>query len=194
MDKLTKRAGQTYDYFRKYPHYIGATYAVLALLIITCILLRPIGLGVSDGLSYFGIYRRTIIPYSIGLMIFAYMIWRLSYRFKGEGFKSKLSVVLLRITSLSAIGIAITPYNLVFGIHTFFGALMFFCQFLFALLMAEKTRLDHLISLYVLGLAISGLLAVYYLASLNGDLKSLQIIYQIFFAALLMRTVKLELT
>ena len=55
---------------------IAKGLSVAFVLFLLCIAIRPAGLAAHDGLSYFGSFKTTIIPYSTAFFLTAYFYWK----------------------------------------------------------------------------------------------------------------------
>src|SRR5256885_14740567 len=93
--------------------------------------MRPDGLGANSGVSYYGVHRDTVLPYTIAVVGSAL----LTYRGLRTAAVATPSPRLLRgsANSLAALsfGIAATPYSvsgLFDWLHTIFGAALFILQ------------------------------------------------------------------
>jgi cytochrome bd-type quinol oxidase subunit 2 len=73
------------------------------------ILLKPQGLAANDGISYYGVYARTVGPMAAGLLGSAFFSWQAAEQLHDQHFK--LAELSLIIFALLTIIIVITPYS-----------------------------------------------------------------------------------
>jgi len=150
-----------------------------------CVVLKPSGLSVNDGTSYFGIYRETLLPYAFGLLSAAYFAIRASAQLPPN-------VALLRqalvVYALLIVGIVITPYAVgkwVDYLHITFGSVLFSLQLLLSCWLIWQLHYTWWgVALVLIELA-SGIAALRYLRPAHGLLFQSQVIFQLAFATLL---------
>lgn len=80
-------------------------YAGLAV----AILLKPQGLGANDGISYYGIYARTIGPLAFGLLGSAFFSWLAAAQLRDPNLQP-VKVGLIIFALLTTV-VVITPYS-----------------------------------------------------------------------------------
>jgi hypothetical protein len=104
--------------------------------VIVCVALRPSDIFSHDGLSYYGNFEHTIIPYGIGLVATAYFLLRACYTLKDTLAAHSFRVALEAI-AIGLLGIVATPsftHNLaVQDTHVVFGFVIFITQALVSL-------------------------------------------------------------
>lgn len=162
---------------------IGQICFYLGLLL--CILIRPEGLAANDGISYYGIYRSTILPFIIALLGSSVFCIRAGLELSKDSFKFlRYGLIIIGVLTL---GVLLTPYTLsifISDLHQDFGAMLFVCQLIISGWVAQKLNYD----LRALGLVLieflGGLLAYYYLKPANGFLLQSQVLFQIGFSLL----------
>jgi len=158
-------------------------YSAVFVLLLVCILIRPAGLAANDGLSYFGAYATTIVPYSAAFLLNAYMYWRAGQQVKSPKYLGPS----LKIMAVMLVGLVLTPHTLLDPIHTVFGATLFSLQLIMSAWLVIKNKFDRVDTGLVLSELFAGLMSFYYLPKLHGLLLQWQIIFQVSFAALLVR-------
>lgn len=150
-----------------------------------CISLKPDGLSVNDGISYFGIYRETFLPYAFGLLGAAYFTVRAVAQIPAG---MALLRQALRVYAMLIVGIVITPYAVstpIDHLHIAFGSALFSLQLLLSCWLIWQ--LHHIWWSVVLTLIelVSGIAAAIYLRPSHGLLLQSQIAFQLAFGALL---------
>lgn len=160
--------------------------------IVLCVIVRPEGLSINQGLSYFGTHYNSLLPYILALFGPAYYLIRL-----GESIHSKEYSVLrygFIAIGVLAIGILLTPDNyskIVNNLHIVFGATMFSFQLLLSAWMCYKLWLNwSLISLTLIELG-WGILCFIYLAPSSGLLMQMQILFQLTFGLVALYSVNM---
>lgn len=157
----------------------------LILWVIICILMRPAGVTANDGLSYFGIFVNTAIPYSIGIVGSAAITAVTLHSYKRH---------LLKLLGYSmlilAIGIVVTPYttnNAFNNIHMILGSILFIIQLIYAgwILWDKKDTINIVLFIILLS---AGIFSAHYVLLKDGYLLETQMIYQVAFGALLIKT------
>ena len=162
---------------------LAATFTLFSI----CILIRPAGLAANDGLSYFGTFKTTIIPYSLAFLVDAYFYLKTAAYIKVDIPTFKYLTMSLQIMAVLLVGLLLTPHTLFDSIHTMFGATLFSLQFLLSIWLLLKDHFDwQNIALFILEF-LSGLAAFYYLPKPNGLLLQTQLIFQLAFGAMLVR-------
>lgn len=157
------------------------------VLLLLCILIRPVGLAANNGFSYYGDYETTVVPYAAALILYAFCLWKASEKIGFDSTTHKVLAFALRAMALLLIGLVITPSNLVSGLHTECGTLLFSIQLLISIWMAGWLERDWItIGLTLLELA-GGLMAFYYLPKPYGLLLQGQAIFQLAFELLLIK-------
>jgi hypothetical protein len=157
-----------------------------ALGLIICVILKPVGLSINSGISYYGNYRLTIIPYALavaGYGLFALLL---------AGHINSRDLIPLRysfyVFALLCLIITITPYSVSSFLniaHTTAGSILFIGQLILSgwLIVKMKYRIWPII---FSGLMIaSGIATAHYLPGPHGFLIQTQIIFQLLFAALI---------
>lgn len=154
------------------------------LLIAICLKTR--GLAVNSGISYYGIFMRTVIPYALGLLGSAFFCLQAAKCIEDKNLRL-LKRSLLAIAVFGVI-IVITPYSvdaLTDWLHTIAGSLLFITQLLLSGWLSVK--LDYkppVLGLLCLEFA-AGVLCAIYLTPTHGFLIQCQVIFQVAFGALL---------
>lgn len=169
----------------KLPRYISLRLGIVALLLATCVVIRPEGLAANNGFSYFGDHKTTVVPYSLAFILYAFYLWKLSEITGFMELRLRTLSVLLRIMAVMVIGLLITPSDLIDSVHVVFGTILFGLQFLVAIWFAGWWQRSWL----TIGLAalvlVGGLMSFYFLLKPHGLLLQGQTIFLLAFSALL---------
>jgi hypothetical protein len=168
--------------------------AVLYVGLLMCVALKPDGLGANDGISYYGIFRQTVVPYAIAILGPGYFIWT---ALRTAAPFAPAPVYLRRMANcLAALSVLVvlTPYsaNPVFDwVHTLAGAFLFVLQLLLGLRLLGWSGGDGWTSGLLLLQFLSGLFCAVYVLPKHGFLLQGEVVFQIAFGALLVRTTRL---
>jgi len=154
--------------------------------VLLSILLKPSGLSSNDGLSYFGIFARTVIPYSLGLLSSAYLSWLASKHVSTPELKP-LHDGYITIAILT-VAIVITPYSvgpLLGWAHTAAGTALFSLQLLLSAWLTYQLHY-HLLAVILTAIEfIAGVACAVYLLPEHGLLMQCQVLFQLAFGMLL---------
>ena len=152
--------------------------------LLICVIVKPQGLTIDNGFSYYGILGATIFPYCFALLGSAYFCW-LSARELTR--KTWLIYYALRAASILLVGIAITPYTagrISTNLHETFGGVLFSLQLILSGWFVFRLRFELLTTTLTLLEFAAGIASLIYLAPKHGYLLESQTIFQLFFAAL----------
>jgi hypothetical protein len=152
--------------------------------LIICVLLKPNGLAVNDGTSYFGIYRETFFTYAFGLLGAAYFAARASAQLPPN---AALLRQALKVYALLIVGIVITPYAVgkwIDYLHITFGSALFSLQLLLSCWLVWQLHYVWWSVALTLVELVSGIAAAIYLGPSHGLLFQAQVIFQLAFGAL----------
>lgn len=157
--------------------YIGLLIAVM---------IRPAGLTANSGISYYGIFAETFIPFEISLLGGAVFTWLFAQHIDEMSLRP-VRESLLTMAVLTSI-VAVTPYavdTLMDSIHRTAGALLFILQLILSFWLIAK--LHHAIWAVLLTMAelVAGIACALYLYPTHGYLFQAQVLFQFFFSALL---------
>lgn len=171
------------DSARKVTYGLAAAFVLLAV----CVLIRPAGLAANDGLSYFGGFATTIVPYSLAFFLNAFFCWEAAKGLNNGHFPYKYAATSLRVMAVLLIGLLLTPHELVNYIHTKIGAALFSFQLVLSIWLLIKVYFNWQNAALVLSELLSGVAALYYLPKAHGLLLQAQVIFQLAFGILLIR-------
>jgi len=159
--------------------YIVYGQACFYLGLLACVIIRPAGLADNAGISYYGVYRETILPYILALLGSAYFSIKAAEHFNATG--RVIMRYALTLMGLLTIGVLITPDSLskfMDGLHRACGASLFSIQLLLSVWLI--TRLRHKLwaivgTLVELG---GGIASFHYLSPQHGLLLQTQVLFQ----------------
>jgi CDP-diglyceride synthetase len=151
-----------------------------------CAALRPHGLSANGGLSYYGSYRETILPYILMLLGPAYFFIKTAELFR----QPEQHVVhhTLTLMSLLILGVMVTPASLnafTDGLHRAFGIPLFVSQLLFSGWLAKQLRYDGWALLLAATELAGGIGAYIWLSPIHGWSLEAQLVFQVAFGGLL---------
>ena len=156
-----------------------------------CVILKPVGLSVNSGISYFGNYRLTIVPYIIAILGYGIFLLLLAGCIKAKDlWPLKYSLYIFAFLSLI---ITITPYSVSSFLnmaHTTSGTILFVWQLLLSAWLIAKMGYKIWPIIFTGLMLISGIGSAFYIKGPNGFLIQTQIIFQLSFAALMYYTLR----
>jgi len=153
--------------------------------LLACVLLKPAGLAANDGISYYGIFRETFLPYAVGLLGTAYF----AVRAVGQLPESERPLrTALKIYTPLIVGIVITPYaagQWMDYLHTACGSALFSLQLILSGYLIWRLKYAWWATALSLVELAAGILSLIYLNPTHGFLFQTQTIFQLAFGALL---------
>jgi len=160
--------------------------------LVTCVIIRPAGLGANNGISYYGANAGTFFPFAIALLGAAYFTVRAIGQLDAD--KSPVIRTALKIYVPLIVGIVITPYSAgryMDYLHTACGAALFFLQLVLSGWLVRQLYFAW----WAIGLAvlefIGGILSAIYLLPTQGFLLQAQVLFQLSFGVLLILSLQL---
>lgn len=168
-------------------HYITYSQVCLYLGLFICVFLKPQGLTINDGISYYGVFRLTILPYCFGLLGASFFCLKFAMKLK----RSDLITVKYALSGIGLliVGVVLTPYTLstfVANLHEACGAILFVTQLLLSGWLIVHLRYNsRVIALSLLEL-LAGIICFIYLIPKNGYLFESQVVFQLCFGVLAM--------
>lgn len=163
---------------------------------LACVALKPHGLTANDGISYYGIFTRTVMPYAFALIGSALFVRRALHRAApASPAPEYLRGTADRLAAMSA-GVVLTPYNanLVFDwTHTALGAAVFILQLVLGARLLAWTGGDAWVAGLLAAQFAGGVFCAVYVLPEHGFLLQGQIAFQLAFGGLLIRTAHLLL-
>jgi hypothetical protein len=168
--------------------------ACLLAGLLVCVALKPDGLGANDGISYYGIYRQTVIPYAIAIIGSALLTRRalraVAPLFPSPGYLRGLAGWLAAMS----VGVVLTPYSLdtLFDwVHTMLGTAVFALQLVLAGQVHRWTGGDGWMTFLLVVQFLGGVVAAIFVLPKHGFLIQGQVAFQVAFTALLVRAARL---
>lgn len=170
---------------------VATRYAVYAqacfyIGLIACVIIRPKGLTANGGISYYGIYAETIVPYIFALLGAGYFSIKTGEQFTDPEYK--LMKYSLSVIGLLVIGVMITPDSLsVFmdDLHQACGISLFVLQLLLSGLLTMRLRYAIPAVVFTVIELVGGIASFIWLNPVHGYLLESQIVFQFGFGALL---------
>jgi uncharacterized membrane protein len=151
-----------------------------------CMILKPKGLGLNDGISYYGNYRLTILPYVVAIIGYGLFTLLVARSIKNdELWPLKYGLYLFALLCLI---ITLTPDNANHFLditHTTVGSILFVLQLSLSGWLIFKLRFKAWSVVFASAEFLSGVACAFYIPGHNGFLIQAQIIFQLFFAALM---------
>lgn len=157
--------------------------------LVFCVILKPSGLSVNSGISYYGNYRLTIIPYTLAIIGYGIFTALVASHIKAKDlWPLKHSLYIFGFLCLI---INITPYSVSSFLnicHTTAGTILFALQLILSGWLIVK--LHHRLSAVIFSslMLISGICAAFYISGPHGFLIQTQIVFQLSFAGLMYLT------
>ncbi len=154
-----------------------------------CIFIKPKGLAANAGISYYGTFIKTVLPYATGILGSAYFTFRIAKSL----YKSSYTFVrnALFVISIFSIGIVITPYSVnsfLNWTHTILGSVIFILQLLLSGWLIKTIRGNsNMLILWVLELT-CGVIAAIYILPPHGFLIQSQLLFQLLFGIIMYRS------
>jgi hypothetical protein len=165
---------------------LRSALACLLIGIAICVIIKPHGLVANSGVSYYGTFRATILPYSLALLGSAWFFSRSAH------FMPAATPICLRssmyVFSILLAGIFLTPYSLnsIFDwTHTILGTILFASQLIITGVLAYELRSNHSFLYLWAAELLAGIICAIYVLPPKGYLIEFQVVFQIIFIALL---------
>jgi hypothetical protein len=151
------------------------------LMLLICIVIRPIGLVANDGISYYGSFGNTLLPYSLAFLINSVLMWQAASVMDNETKADRYIVFGLKLFALLFIGILLTPHDMdiINEIHIIMGSVLFSLQLFTGIVLTLYIYRDWLnITLLTITL-LSGVASLVYLLQQDGFMIQTQVIFQV---------------
>jgi len=175
--------------FNKLQKYLITSQVLLFLGIIICIIIRPKGLKVDNGISYYGTHINTLVFYIISLAGSAFIAILAAIKYIKKEYESIRSFLFILFPLTLAI--ILFPYNVNSTyriIHEYSGILIFLIQLIISIVILFKIYRDRFnIFLFIIQI-LGGLISAYYLAPSQGFLIQGQLLFQLAFGILIIRS------
>lgn len=159
------------------------------MLFLLCIVLQPEGLRANDGLSYYGVYWLTIIPFLAAFILYETALWRAADSL-GHTPKTRMLALGIRLAAILAMAVALTPHTFLNGWmdnpHAVIGLVLFLVQLAISIKLLRMGFHWIDAGLVIIELA-GGAACAYYSMFEHGWLLQSQAIFQVAFAILVAR-------
>jgi len=159
-------------------------------MMLLCVIIRPVGLVVNSGISYYGNYIDTIVPYLIAFMSASFLMWRMSDLIIVKNKTDYFLKVGLKAVSIMLIGIMITPYNFLDIVHKTFGTATFLLQLFMMIATSQYLKMNVVNILLIALVMTSGLFAFIFLLQSSGFMVEAQVVFQVSIWLLLLSYLK----
>ena len=169
--------------------YVIYSQLCLFVSMLVCIVIKPRGLAANAGISYYGTFLKTVVPYTAGILGGAYF----SYQLTKTLHKASLKYVRKALIAISilSIGIVLTPYSITVVLdwtHTILGTFIFVIELVISGWIIKSFEYDpSMLTLWLLEF-ICGVLAAIYTRPPHGFLIQSQLLFQLFFGIILYRS------
>jgi hypothetical protein len=166
-------------------------YSQLCLFIgmLFCIVIKPKGLAANSGISYYGTFLKTVVPYTAGILGSAYFSYRLARTLRSSSLALAQSILV--VISILSIGIVLTPYSInaiLNWAHTILGSIIFVLQLVLSGWIIKNLNFNSsMLILWLLEIG-CGILAAIYIRPPHGFLIQSQLLFQLLFAIILFRS------
>lgn len=170
-------------------------YGLCAVLsgIVLCMILMPKGLTANSGVSYYGVQTRTVLILGISFMLCSYFLVRAALSLTNI-YPDWIIREVLYIYAVLIIIIALTPYTAgryVSDLHIASGLVLFLMQFILAIWFCFVLYKNNTNYILLLVLALAGIVSLYYNQSSKGYLLETQLVFQVIFFIIFIRTTKI---
>lgn len=155
--------------------------------ILVAIALKPQGLGTNNGISYYGIFAVTFIPYAIGLIGGAVFCYRSALHITDHALRP-IRYALFAIAFFTVI-VGVTPYSFdrfTSTAHRLAGTILFTVQFLLSLWLTAKLHYIRQGVMLMIIEFVAGIACAYYVNFSYGFLIQFQVLFQFAFGTLLL--------
>lgn len=172
--------------------YLVMSQVVFFSSITICALLKPDVVSTNLGISYFGNYKVSLLPYTIGLLSSGYLIIKAGNALPRTDKTFKTLSEALYILAILIIGVCLTPYSLneaINWLHIGASSLVFTAELALALWLVARQKHD-ITNIGLLIIQSSGaLIALFSLIDTVELMFTAQLITQLAFGMLLIRTI-----
>ncbi len=171
--------------------YIVYGQVVFLASLVACALLLPQGLAANDGFSYYGVHLRTVLPYSVGMVLLAWFYLKATRLFSLV-LVAKVATYIIYVLLALLVMMVATPYRLnatFHWLHVFATFGIFGLQVALSIWLVMMVRWDGLNILLLILLVTEVALAAYSLQPVSGFLIQYETAFQVTFSILLARSI-----
>jgi hypothetical protein len=169
--------------------YVVCSQLCLFVGMLFCIVIKPKGLAANAGISYYGTFLRTVVPYTAGILGSALFSYRLAKSLHGSSFAFTRKVLI--VIAILSIGIVLTPYSInviLDWTHTILGSIIFVLQLILSGWIIKNFDFNSsMLVLWLLEIG-CGILAAIYIRPAHGFLIQSQLLFQLLFGIILFRS------
>ena len=177
--------------YKKLSNYLYLSLLLFIFGVIVSCIIKPHGLVANCGVSYFGIYALTLVPYFVSLIGPA-ILFILAARLLGN--KNELLKNFFWAFAILLIGLGITPYSInsfVSALHTTLGSILFASQLLLSGIIAIEYKHHRSLTYLWIIEFIAGVMCALYVTPQKGYLLEYQVAFEIAFSTILILYSKL---
>ncbi len=163
-------------------------------LVVICIIIKPGGLSANAGISYFGNYKETLLPYSGAFVLTAWFLYQLTNHLPRAKFLSGYVKQALDIVAILVIALILVPSNAgraFEDIHESIGSAIFSVELILSIYWWLACKRDNRLFAFLMLEFFSGLASAFYLPTAGGFLLQAQLVYQAAFMLVLQRVLRL---
>lgn len=161
--------------------------------LVVCAVVDPGGLTANHGISYYGVQLDTVPILAVGLLGAAWFTRRGLRRLADQTPAAEFVRHSGTAIALLLAGIVVTPYTVATAVdwtHRGLGAALFILQLVLGIRLVAWTR-DTVAGAYWAIQLLGGVISAYYVLRVNGYLLESQLLFQLGFGALALRTARL---
>lgn len=159
--------------------YLRVGLISFLILLSLCIFIRPSGLSANSGISYYGVFNNTLLPYSLAFLVVSISTWRAAAIMDNDTKIRRLIKLSLQVFAVLLIGLLLTPHTFLSGEHVFIGSTLFALQLVFGIVLVFMVDYNWVNVVLLVATFISGLASLVYLNQNSGYMLQSQIIFQI---------------
>jgi hypothetical protein len=172
--------------------YVQIGMLCFVFFLILCILIRPGGLNANSGVSYYGGFIDTLVPYALCFLSMGMAVWFSTLSMQQKTEQGKYLKFAFKSFAILLIGLLFTPHTIVGNLHKVFGSTLFASQLLLALYLVINNKFVFKNYMLLTLAFLSGLASALYLGSENGYLLQTQVIFQLMIWWLYIRILKFQ--
>jgi hypothetical protein len=165
--------------YRKSIQYIQTGLIIFFILLAICVVIRPTGLNANSGISYYGVYGNTLIPYSLAFLAVSVSTWRSAKIIHKETKIDRYIRLVLQLFTILFLGILLTPHTVLPHEHVMFGSALFSLQLILGVILVFAVSRDFWNAALLAIAFLSGVASLIYLNTPHGFMIQSQVIFQI---------------
>jgi hypothetical protein len=165
--------------YRKSIQYIQTGLIIFFILLVICIFIRPTGLIANSGISYYGVYWNTLIPYTLAFLAVSISTWKSAKTISNDMKINRYVRLALQLFTILFLGILLTPHTVLPYEHVMFGSTLFALQLVLGVILVFVVSRDFWNSILLTTAFLSGVASFIYLNTSHGYMIQAQVIFQI---------------